>query len=125
MRRSQSDINQAILDGPRDQGSYAGAAARGTVVAFSGQITRMVLQIGGTAVMSRLLTPGDFGLVAMAATVTAFVGIFTDMGLSGATIQKKKNIARFGQYIVLAEPRRWRGVAGRYTVTVAACRHFL
>ena len=87
---TQREINQAILDGPGDQGGYAGTAARGTVVAFGGQITRMVLQIGGTAIMSRLLTPADFGLVAMAATVTAFVGIFTDMGLSGATIQKAK-----------------------------------
>jgi polysaccharide transporter, PST family len=90
MRRTQAEINQAILDGPGDQGGYSGAAARGTIAAFSGQITRMVLQIGSTAIMSRLLTPGDFGLVAMAATVTAFVGIFTDMGLSGATIQKRE-----------------------------------
>lgn len=90
MRRTRAEINQAILDGPGQQGGYSGAAARGTVVAFSGQITRMVLQIGGTAITSRLLTPGDFGLVAMAATVTAFVGLFTDLGLSGATIQKAK-----------------------------------
>lgn len=89
MRRTQAEINQAILDGPGDQGGFAGKAAQGTVVAFGGQMTRMVLQIGGTAIMSRLLTPADFGLVAMAATVTAFVSIFTDMGLSGATIQKQ------------------------------------
>jgi polysaccharide transporter, PST family len=89
MRRTQAEINQAILDGPGDQGGYAGKAAQGAIVAFSAQISRMVLQIGGTAIMSRLLTPADFGLVAMAATVTAFVSVFTDMGLSGATIQKQ------------------------------------
>jgi polysaccharide transporter, PST family len=88
LRLSQSEINQAVLQGRADAGGYAGVAARGTAIAFGGQITRMVLQLAGTAVMSRLLTPADFGLVAMAATVTAFVGIFTDMGLSAATIQK-------------------------------------
>jgi polysaccharide transporter, PST family len=90
VRPSQAEINEAILAGRIDTGGYSGVAARGTVIAFGGQITRMVLQIGGTAVMSRLLSPADFGLVAMAATVTAFVGIFTDMGLSAATIQKAR-----------------------------------
>ncbi len=40
--------------------------------------------------MARLLEPSDFGLVAMATTVTVFVSIFTDMGLSTATIQRKE-----------------------------------
>lgn len=90
MRASQAEINEAILAGRTDTGGYAGVAARGTVAAFGGQITRMVLQIAGTAVMSRLLSPADFGLLAMAGSVTAFVGLFTDMGLSAATIQKDK-----------------------------------
>lgn len=69
-------------------GSFAGYAARGGAIAFGGQISRLVLQLLGTAIMSRLLAPADFGLVAMAATVTAFIGLFTDMGLSVATIQR-------------------------------------
>jgi polysaccharide transporter, PST family len=69
-------------------GSFAGHAARGGAIAFGGQVTRLVLQLLGTAIMSRLLAPADFGLIAMAATVTGFVALFTDMGLSVATIQK-------------------------------------
>ncbi len=69
-------------------GSFAGHAARGGAIAFGGQVTRLILQLFGTAIMSRLLAPADFGLIAMAATVTGFVALFTDMGLSVATIQK-------------------------------------
>jgi PST family polysaccharide transporter len=42
------------------------------------------------AVLARLLAPKDFGLVAMATTLTSFVGIFTDLGLSAATVQRKE-----------------------------------
>src|SRR5262249_24361045 len=35
-----------------------------------------------------ILSPADFGLVAMAGAVTAFVGLFTDLGLSAATVQR-------------------------------------
>ena len=80
--------NARTLAGPESSGSYAGDAARGGIIAFGGQITRIVLQLLGTAIMSRLLAPEDFGLIAMAVTVTGFVGLFTDMGLSVATIQK-------------------------------------
>ncbi|MEJ2601668.1 MAG: oligosaccharide flippase family protein, partial [Anaerolineales bacterium] len=39
-------------------------------------------------VLSRLLAPEDFGLVALAATFTAFVEIFLDQGLSAAIVQR-------------------------------------
>lgn len=58
------------------------------IIAIVSQLMRLVIQIGGTAVMARLLAPADFGLIAMAATVTGFIAIFTDMGMSTATIQR-------------------------------------
>ncbi|MFC1542116.1 lipopolysaccharide biosynthesis protein, partial [Candidatus Latescibacterota bacterium] len=39
-------------------------------------------------VLARLLTPEDFGLIAMVAAVTGFVMMFKDMGLSMATVQR-------------------------------------
>ncbi len=80
--------NARTLAGPDKSGSFVGHAARGGIIAFGGQISRLVLQLLGTAIMSRLIAPEDFGLIAMAVTVTGFVGLFTDMGLSVATIQK-------------------------------------
>ncbi|MCH7559555.1 MAG: lipopolysaccharide biosynthesis protein [Planctomycetes bacterium] len=44
--------------------------------------------MGSLAVLARLLTPGDFGLIAMVTVVTGFVALFKDMGLSMATVQK-------------------------------------
>jgi len=44
--------------------------------------------MGSTIVLARLLTPQDFGLIAMVTAVTGFVMMFKDMGLSMATVQK-------------------------------------
>ncbi|MEO1008330.1 MAG: lipopolysaccharide biosynthesis protein [Planctomycetota bacterium] len=63
-------------------------AARGGVVTLSGQALRLIVQIGSTMVLARLLTPGDFGLVAMGLTATSFAMVFKDAGLSIATIQR-------------------------------------
>ena len=42
-----------------------------------------------TMVLARLLTPQDFGLVAMVTTVIGFFRIFNDAGLSTATVQRE------------------------------------
>jgi PST family polysaccharide transporter len=46
------------------------------------------LRIGSTIVLARLLTPKDYGLIAMVTSITNFVMMLKDMGLSTATIQK-------------------------------------
>lgn len=46
-----------------------------------GQWATMVLQIGGTIVLARLLDPGDFGLVAMVVAITAFADQLRSLGL--------------------------------------------
>jgi O-antigen/teichoic acid export membrane protein len=42
----------------------------------------------GTVVLARLLTPEDYGLVAMVAAVTSFVAGFKDLGLAASTVQR-------------------------------------
>ena len=64
--------------------------ARGGAVAIASQIIKLVIQIATLAILARLLSPADFGLVAMAATVTLFVGLFADLGLAAATVQREK-----------------------------------
>ncbi|RWE55625.1 lipopolysaccharide biosynthesis protein [Mesorhizobium sp.] len=64
--------------------------ASGGIIAICAQVLILLMQLGYMAMMARLLQPEDFGLVAMAASVTAFVGVFADMGLSMATIQRKE-----------------------------------
>ncbi|WP_152187645.1 lipopolysaccharide biosynthesis protein [Georgenia satyanarayanai] len=47
------------------------------------------LQIATTVVLARLLTPADFGLMAMALTLTVIVTQFRQLGLSQAVVQRE------------------------------------
>src|SRR5690349_22587488 len=52
------------------------------------QIASLVLRTGSMMVLSRLLLPRDFGLVAMVTAVTGFLALFRDFGLSTASVQR-------------------------------------
>ena len=60
------------------------------VVTFSAQAAKFLLSITSTMILARLLTPRDFGLVAMVATVASFLRVFKDAGLSIATVQRER-----------------------------------
>ena len=49
----------------------------------------LIVQIIVTAILARLLTPEDFGVVAIATVLIAFFTLFTDMGIGSAIIQKQ------------------------------------
>lgn len=49
---------------------------------------QFVLMLAYNVVLARLLSPQEFGLVAMVMTVLSFLTIFRDLGLSTATIQR-------------------------------------
>ena len=57
-------------------------AVRGAGVTVLSQITALAIQIAGTVVLARLLTPVDFGLIAM---VTTFSLLFVNFGVNGFT----------------------------------------
>ena len=65
------------------------AGARGGAMSVIAQAAKALLGFGGTIVLARLLTPADFGLVAMVVAVTGFLSLFREMGLSTATVQAK------------------------------------
>ncbi|MBK6511092.1 MAG: lipopolysaccharide biosynthesis protein [Haliea sp.] len=56
-------------------------------VTITAQGFRFLLQLGSTIVMARLLSPGDFGLIAMVAVLINFIAVIKDAGLVQATIQ--------------------------------------
>ncbi len=60
------------------------------IITICSQFIRLILQIGSLTVLARILTPEDYGLVAMIAVVTGFVAMFNDLGLSMATIQREE-----------------------------------
>ena len=68
----------------------SGHSVRGGVITLLTQGGRFAANMLGMAVLARLLTPGDFGLVLMIYALTGFVEMFKDMGLSTATVQVQK-----------------------------------
>jgi O-antigen/teichoic acid export membrane protein len=62
---------------------------RGGTVAVANHSAKVVLLVGSTMILARLLRPEDFGLVAMVTAFTGFANTFRDFGLSSATIQRE------------------------------------
>jgi PST family polysaccharide transporter len=62
-------------------------AARGAAVTLASQALRIGVQVVSVVVLSRLLSPHDYGLLAMALAVIGVADVFRDMGLSTAAIQ--------------------------------------
>ena len=65
-------------------------SARGGVFTIVAQVGVFAVQPLTMIFMARLLTPTDFGLFAMITSVTGFILLFKDLGLSNATIQKSE-----------------------------------
>ena len=58
-------------------------------IAALGKGGAQLIQLASLAVLARLLLPADFGMVAMVMAVIGVAGIFSDMGLSAATIRAR------------------------------------
>lgn len=65
-----------------------GKAVRGGLAKLLTQVATTGIRLVYLAVLARLLTTNDFGLVAMVTVITGFLDRFTHAGLSSATIQK-------------------------------------
>ena len=63
-------------------------------ITMSAQGAKFLLSLVSTMILARLLNPHDFGLVAMVTTVTSFLRVFKDAGLSIATVQRVQCIHR-------------------------------
>ena len=87
---SETDDNQRNEHLKTDhlQDDIGERSVRGGVVQSIAQTTKTVVQLVSTLALARLLTPEDFGLLGMIVSVTAFLEMFKDMGLSMATVQK-------------------------------------
>jgi len=67
-----------------------GRSVRGGASTLLGQVLRLVLTIGFTAILARLLTPEDFGLVALVTSITVMVVQFKELGLADSTVQRRE-----------------------------------
>ncbi|RZU34452.1 lipopolysaccharide biosynthesis protein [Blastococcus saxobsidens] len=66
------------------------AAARGAGVTLAGQGLRILLQLASVVVLARLLSPEDYGLLAVGLVVVGIGEVFRDLGLSTAAIRAPK-----------------------------------
>lgn len=88
MTSRRERLGEALLAPPDVQADLGGKAIRGSMATLGGQVLLTGLQLGTTVVLARLLSPRDFGLVAMVAVLTTFLSIFRDLGLTHAVVQR-------------------------------------
>ncbi|GMG84352.1 lipopolysaccharide biosynthesis protein [Paralimibaculum aggregatum] len=85
---TRAERNARALAAADASQSIGRRAAQGAGIALAAQALRLTIQMGATACLARLLLPEDFGLYAMALTLTGMVLLFTDLGLAQATVQR-------------------------------------
>ncbi len=73
-------------------GPLARATARAVAWNYLAWFLSKVLVLGTTAVLARLLTPDDFGIVGFATVAVAYLAVFRDLGLGGALIQRRDDV---------------------------------
>jgi O-antigen/teichoic acid export membrane protein len=64
------------------------SSVRGASFMSFARIGGLVLRIGSTGVLARMISKEDFGLFGMTAVFSNFLAIFLDVGLSQATVQR-------------------------------------
>ena len=79
-----------LLNTKHEFAALSKISLRGGIVNIVAQIILFIVQISTLGFMARLISPTDFGVVAMAASITGFILIFKDLGLSMATVQKEE-----------------------------------
>lgn len=62
---------------------------KGVIWGGGGRIVQQIIQFALSVALARLLSPGDYGLMAMVMVFTGFAGMLADGGFNSALIQKK------------------------------------
>jgi len=78
-----------VSDEPHDSTDIRGRMASGVVWRGAGQVSAQVVHLIAFAVVARLVSPAEFGIVGMAAILTGLVARLGDLGLGSAVIQRK------------------------------------
>ena len=118
---SEVKTGSSKVEGAEKFSTLKRKSVRGGLVALSSQGFTIAIQLVSTVILARLLTPEDYGTLAMVTAVTAFAAMFRDLGLSAAAIQKKGLTAEQQSNLF------WLNVlmGGFVAVLVAACAPFI
>lgn len=77
-----------LFDTKHLHGDLKKKSLRSGAITVSSQGIMFVLQIASTMILARILSPQDYGINAMAVSVTGFASMFSNLGLSTATVQR-------------------------------------
>ncbi|MCJ7523871.1 MAG: lipopolysaccharide biosynthesis protein [Candidatus Aminicenantes bacterium] len=86
MKRLERSIFLKSLNSDND---LAKKSVRGGMTTLAAQGTQFALRMAGMLILVRILSPTDYGVMAMAMIVLNFVQMFKDAGLSMATVQRE------------------------------------
>lgn len=74
----------------RETGGVGNRVATSVSLLWSVTMLTRGLQLVTTAVLARLLTPGDYGLIAMATVVAGFIDLLSNLQVGGAVMRTKE-----------------------------------
>ncbi len=80
-----------------DQAALGRTAARAVMWNYVSFASGKMLVLATTAVLARLLTPEEFGIVAFATVAVNWLGVLKDLGLGGAVIQRRDDTEEAAQ----------------------------
>lgn len=92
-------------------------ASRGIAMTMGGLWGRALLQMASVMVLGRLLTPADFGLIAMVGAVMGIAELLRDFGMTGAIIQAQNLSERVWRSLLWLSAF----VGAGFSVIVALC----
>jgi PST family polysaccharide transporter len=81
--------SNVMEDGVLNVGELKRSSVRGGAITMISQLMGVGIHLLSTVVLARMLSPNDYGIMAMVLAVTGIAGLFRDLGLSSAAIQKK------------------------------------
>jgi len=85
-----------VVGGDRHSGGLtARSFSRAVAWAAGSQLTQQLIQLPITIILSRLLMPRDFGLMAMVLVLSQFFVVFVDAGLGAAVVHVKQLEQRY------------------------------
>ena len=87
---SPSDKQQGFFEHSNLKDNLASSSVKGGLITLTSRGVLLILNLGTTALLARILIPEDFGLIGMVMAIVGFIDLFKDLGLSIATIQRKE-----------------------------------
>lgn len=84
--RKKNTIQKAFV---LDSDNLGKKVVHGASFTFLGIFFRTIITFGSVAVLARILTPADFGYIAMATIITELAALFGNFGFSAVLIQRR------------------------------------